>query len=381
MENVAEQHVEQHNRQDLSAAGLVLTLQLTQLRRTAEAEAALERFLVPHARRHGGADAAIVRAHIRLAQGRYREALKLATAGLDEAERQENCRIVPLGHIVMTTVGLRLNDLRTALRYSQRLCEDALFGRLPLIGADAAWITAQVVRVHRGPQEAARVMAAVAENALYDNDIFLGQPAAAPVLVRFALRSGATGMAERLVQLADTIARNNAEFHTLQVSAMHAAGLLHQEAEELRRAAQEHTDPWTRALATEHLGLLLAGRPGDRAAGIESLEQALKAYDAIGSLHDFARVRARLRDMRDHRRRSPSARSVEAPSGRSSLTETETQVAELVSQGLTNSQVANQIYLSRHTVAYHLKSIFGKLSVSSRGELTSLWTRLAEQSD
>jgi Bacterial regulatory proteins, luxR family len=38
-------------------------------------------------------------------------------------------------------------------------------------------------------------------------------------------------------------------------------------------------------------------------------------------------------------------------------------VAELVSQGSTNQQVADQMFVSMHTVAFHLRQIFRKLGI------------------
>ena len=37
--------------------------------------------------------------------------------------------------------------------------------------------------------------------------------------------------------------------------------------------------------------------------------------------------------------------------------------------GLTNRQVASRIFLSQHTVAFHLRKVFRKLGISSRLEL------------
>jgi DNA-binding CsgD family transcriptional regulator len=53
------------------------------------------------------------------------------------------------------------------------------------------------------------------------------------------------------------------------------------------------------------------------------------------------------------------------------LTRREVQVAELVSQGVSTEEIASALFLSRHTVRGHLKAIFEKTGVSSRGELTS----------
>jgi DNA-binding CsgD family transcriptional regulator len=56
--------------------------------------------------------------------------------------------------------------------------------------------------------------------------------------------------------------------------------------------------------------------------------------------------------------------------GLAGLTDTERAIAELVARGLTNRQVAERVFVSRHTVDFHLRSIFRKLDVSSRIDLT-----------
>jgi DNA-binding NarL/FixJ family response regulator len=52
----------------------------------------------------------------------------------------------------------------------------------------------------------------------------------------------------------------------------------------------------------------------------------------------------------------------------SSLSLRERQVLQLVADGLTNSEVASQLYLSESTVKSHLSSSFRKLGVASRAE-------------
>jgi DNA-binding CsgD family transcriptional regulator len=63
-----------------------------------------------------------------------------------------------------------------------------------------------------------------------------------------------------------------------------------------------------------------------------------------------------------------------------SLTATEFAVARLVSTGLTNVQVGEQLFISAHTVAFHLKKIFPKLNVASRVELASVWSQIEARS-
>jgi transcriptional regulator of acetoin/glycerol metabolism len=55
-----------------------------------------------------------------------------------------------------------------------------------------------------------------------------------------------------------------------------------------------------------------------------------------------------------------------------SLTATELSVAELIAEGVTNREAAARMYLSRHTIDFHLRQIFRKLGVASRVELTRL---------
>lgn len=56
--------------------------------------------------------------------------------------------------------------------------------------------------------------------------------------------------------------------------------------------------------------------------------------------------------------------------GESSLTARETEVLRLVMEGLTDAEVAEQLYISPRTVGQHLRSIYNKLDVSSRTAAT-----------
>jgi DNA-binding CsgD family transcriptional regulator len=55
-----------------------------------------------------------------------------------------------------------------------------------------------------------------------------------------------------------------------------------------------------------------------------------------------------------------------------SLTNTERRVAALVAEGLTNREVAERLFLSRHTVDFHLRRVYLKLHINSRVQLARL---------
>ena len=60
------------------------------------------------------------------------------------------------------------------------------------------------------------------------------------------------------------------------------------------------------------------------------------------------------------------------PSTLVKLTPMELKIAQLVSSGLSNKDVAAQCWISPRTVAFHLRNVFAKAGVTSRGELAQL---------
>lgn len=54
----------------------------------------------------------------------------------------------------------------------------------------------------------------------------------------------------------------------------------------------------------------------------------------------------------------------------SSLSDREREIVKLIAKGLTNKEIANQLYLSIHTVATHRRNISGKLQIHSSAGLT-----------
>jgi DNA-binding CsgD family transcriptional regulator len=59
------------------------------------------------------------------------------------------------------------------------------------------------------------------------------------------------------------------------------------------------------------------------------------------------------------------------PDGPVALTPREREVAALLAEGLTNSQLADRLYISPRTAAVHVSNILAKLGMSSRAEVAA----------
>ncbi|GGO90557.1 response regulator transcription factor [Wenjunlia tyrosinilytica] len=54
------------------------------------------------------------------------------------------------------------------------------------------------------------------------------------------------------------------------------------------------------------------------------------------------------------------------------LTRQEVRIAREIALGSTNREAAERLFLSPHTVSTHLRHIFGKLGINSRGQLSRI---------
>jgi DNA-binding CsgD family transcriptional regulator len=94
----------------------------------------------------------------------------------------------------------------------------------------------------------------------------------------------------------------------------------------------------------------------------EQLRTAFEMFNEMGIEGFASRAERELRATGERVR----TRTVET---RDELTAQEAQVARLARDGLSNAEIGERLFISQHTVAYHLRRIFNKLGITARGEL------------
>ena len=95
------------------------------------------------------------------------------------------------------------------------------------------------------------------------------------------------------------------------------------------------------------------------------LRAALTTFEELGAAPLAERAAQELRASGESARRRDVSTAT-------ALTAQERQVAALVRQGLSNKDAAARLFVSPRTVDFHLRNVFSKLGVTSRGELAQL---------
>jgi DNA-binding CsgD family transcriptional regulator/tetratricopeptide (TPR) repeat protein len=186
--------------------------------------------------------------------------------------------------------------------------------------------------------------------------------------VRLALLIGDTERAQTLAVRAEAVAESSEVFHRKAVG-LHCRGLVDNDPEKLTEAACQYekaSRPLLRAQALEAAGVVHADN-GNVPAARNAFTEAYELYTALGAAWDLARVQARFRVYGI--RRGPRFQHRRSQQGWDSLTPTEEKVVRLVAKGMSNPQIAAQLFLSRRTVQTHVSHVLAKLELSSRTEI------------
>jgi DNA-binding CsgD family transcriptional regulator len=186
--------------------------------------------------------------------------------------------------------------------------------------------------------------------------------------VRLACEIGDLGTAETLTEHAEALAASSGIPHR-QANTLYCRGLLGHDPARLLEAAQRYSDGTRPLLAAKALEAAANEfiAVGDRDQARPAFTDAVEIYSSLGAATDAARLQAAFRT--HGIRRGPHAKHRTARIGWDSLTPTETTVAKLVGEGMSNPEIAAKLLLSRRTVATHVSHILKKLSVHSRTDI------------
>ena len=141
-----------------------------------------------------------------------------------------------------------------------------------------------------------------------------------------------------------------------------AAGRLSGRARVMMLTYTDESEPVVAAIRAGASGYLIHGQFDAEELGLRIRQ--LAAGDTVLSPGVVGTVFEALR-------RTPGSR--DESSGPASLTGREREIMHLISQGLTNGQIAARFVLSEKTVKNHVNRIYAKLGAANRAQATALW--------
>ena len=198
-----------------------------------------------------------------------------------------------------------------------------------------------------------------------------GRSRAYAVLWRPLLAEGliGSGQAERAAVVLDQLRANSGQVSYLRPALAWLDGWLAEQQGDLEQARQSyacggdadaHNPVFTARLLLAH-GRLLR-RTGNRKEAVERLRRANDLYTELRAAPFLARTEEELAACH-----LPAARAKKRSVF--TLTSRETEVAHLVGKGLSNPEVAAELFISRKAVEYHLGNIYAKCGLQGRQEL------------
>lgn len=223
-----------------------------------------------------------------------------------------------------------------------------------------------LVRLAQGREESA---AAAVRRVVGETTVPSRRAGILPAYVEIMLATGNVGLARAACRELEQIA-SYLECEALDAMAAHSRGAI-AFAEgraspaliEFRRALaiwRELDAPYEVARVRTAIGLACRALEDHDTAAME-LAAARNVFRELGAVPDEARVAA-LAASRPGRTQT---------AGTPGLTVRELQVLRLVAAGKSNREIADELFISEHTVARHVQNIFAKLAVSSRAAATA----------
>jgi DNA-binding CsgD family transcriptional regulator len=307
--------------------------------------------------------------------GRLQEADEAASLLIELAQVTGTTVHVIEGVLMRTTVALLRGEPELAaqrLRPGLSLADDNAI-RHPGLSLLSGWLTTERGDIDSGR----RMLSELLETSQRTRSYWAWWPCFATVLFSIGLISGATDITERTVEFTEEGARRNPDVASLNGLALNLRGLLCGDLDTVAESVKilEHSPrPVLRAAGAEGYGRMLLSA-GERETALDHLDTAWDVYDRMGALEPRARVQ---RLMREAGARRPKWVSDRDAAEQVSLTEAERRVAYLIANGHTNKATAKSLGISINTVGTHLRSIYAKLGVQSRVQLTNALRQLGE---
>jgi DNA-binding CsgD family transcriptional regulator len=294
--------------------------------------------------------------------GRWDDALLAASAVSDDDLKDPTRACCDLG--ISAAVSLYRGDADAAAAYLRAAKQPAelLGGRVIKVYTLACAAEAEAAGE---PERALEILVAGLTDGGEDIEEIVG---VLPDAVRIALELGEIDRAKSVTAQVERHAAR-AETPHLSADAKYCRGLVDGDATLLLMAEDGYEESGrvlARASAARAAGEALAAggnRPGARAAFL----RALAVYEALEADWLIAGLRAQMRQ--NGVRLGPQARHRKTQHGWEGLTPSEMKVVDLVVQGLSNSQIAADLFLSPRTVETHVSHVLAKLGLRSRVDI------------
>ncbi|MFD8499751.1 ATP-binding protein [Amycolatopsis sp. NPDC059657] len=340
------------------------------------------------------------------------DAIRHVTRGIRIARVAKQAMQLPYLLTCLSYVQLQLGRVPAALATAETTEETALaLGDTQFQGMALA-LRANAVLEHQGAAQAALLSSRAMK--LTEPRSWWGQVAGS-ILARIRLYQGLPGEALEILEprrqaMASLPSCNGAQWMLTAAAASAALGDL-EAARQWARDAQRSAEVFGSLLQRCHADLASAqilGQEGDLESAVSSATHAVRGFADYGAGVDEIQARLRLGELlmeqedlagaslqfataknsaAEHEANRLLQRAVDLerrlaarrprPST-DALTDRERQLAELVGEGLSNTEISERLFLSRKTVEAHLSRIYRKLHIKSRSALATYVTQRKE---
>lgn len=345
-----------------------------------------------------------LRAVLHLQAGRFEQAVRSAASAVRDSEETTSAVGVRLALSTAATAHLGRGEYDRAAELLVIYHEKIGYYALPDSIARSAFAEIALTVAREGPQAGAEQIRAKWHLLSTESGCFLEDPSRPAWLIAVARGAGDTELAERCLRAIVRLAENNRGLSLLAMAADSARAAWEGGRPELWSVTDFGVGPSTGvaspylpALSPASFGTSLppprhlppdtgpAGRPQpghpedpDGTGGPGDTGDTGHAGGTGGT--DGARDAGGTGGA-DSGEPDANARPAGDPAELSSLSDREREVARLAGRGMTNQQVAKRLGLSPHTVNFHLRNVFRKLSISTRVKLGPLMARFDQRPD